>query len=206
MQTMILSHYPAVIKRIREMRQMAEAEDIEFSRLNASINEAIENMFVSTAGEAGVRRFEELLGIRPKAGQGLDERKVYILSMMNRRRMSLPEIKAALSDYCGDVELICDIAEMEMSVAMEAGTVGITAVNGILDELMPLNIHLRYVTRMRGRESVKFLGMQRAAAKLLVRPLPQECAAPAAAQGIRAAAFMGAALRAKPSDDAEMQA
>ena len=58
MQTLILNHYPPVIKQIKEMQQIAKAEDIEFSKLNVSINEVIRNMFVFTADETGVMRFE----------------------------------------------------------------------------------------------------------------------------------------------------
>ena len=89
MQTLILNHYPPVIKQIKDIQQIAKAEDIEFSKLNTSINEVIRNMFVFTANETGVQRFEKLLGIKPKAAQSLDDRKIYILSMMNRRKMSL---------------------------------------------------------------------------------------------------------------------
>ena len=88
MQTLILNHYPPVIKQIKEMQQIAKAEDIEFSKLNVSINKVIRNMFVFTADETGVMRFEKLLGIKPKAAQSLDDRKIYILSMMNRRKMT----------------------------------------------------------------------------------------------------------------------
>ena len=75
MQTLILNHYPPVIKQIKEMQQIAKAEDIEFSKLNVSINEVIRNMFVFTADETGVIRFEKLLGIKPKAAQSLDDYK-----------------------------------------------------------------------------------------------------------------------------------
>ena len=77
---MILNHYPPVIKQIKDIQQIAKAEDIEFTKLNTSITEVIRNMFVFTADETGVKRFEKLLGITPKAAQSLDDRKIYYIN------------------------------------------------------------------------------------------------------------------------------
>ena len=79
MQTFILNHYPPVIRNIREIQQIAAAEDIEFSKLGAATKRTLDNMFVLTADITGVQRFEKMLGIRPKATQGLKERKSVIL-------------------------------------------------------------------------------------------------------------------------------
>lgn len=38
---MILNHYPPVIKQIKDIQQIAKAEDIEFTKLNTSITEVI---------------------------------------------------------------------------------------------------------------------------------------------------------------------
>lgn len=56
---MILNHYPPVIKQIKDIQQIAKAEDIEFTKLNTSITEVIRNMFVFTADETGVKRFTQ---------------------------------------------------------------------------------------------------------------------------------------------------
>ena len=65
---MILNHYPPVIKQIKDIQQIAKAEDIEFTKLNTSITEVIRNMFVFTANETGVKRFEKLFRDYAKGG------------------------------------------------------------------------------------------------------------------------------------------
>ncbi len=50
MQTLILKHYPPVIRQIKEIQEIARAEDLEFSKLNLSIREVLGDMFVFTAG------------------------------------------------------------------------------------------------------------------------------------------------------------
>lgn len=144
MQTLILNHHPPVIKQIKDMQQIAKAEDIEFSKLNVSINEVIRNMFVFTADESGVRRFEKLLGITPKAAQSLDDRKIYIISMMNRRKMSLSELTAMLSNYSEGIKLINDMSNMEMIVEINTDAGSLETINNIIDEIIPLNIYFMF--------------------------------------------------------------
>lgn len=144
MQTLILNHYPPVIKQIKEIQQIAKAEDIEFSKLNVSINEVIRNMFVFTANETGVQRFEKLLGIKPKAAQSLDDRKIYILSMMNRRKMSLSELMAMLSNYSEGITILNDIANMEMIIEINTDAGSLDILNSIIDEILPLNIYFHF--------------------------------------------------------------
>lgn len=151
MQTLILNHYPPVIKQIKEIQQIAKAEDIEFSKLNVSINEVIRNMFVFTANETGVQRFEKLLGITPKAAQSLDDRKIYILSMMNRRKMSLSELMAMLSNYSEGITILNDIANMEMIIEINTDAGSLDILNSILDEILPLNIYFMFAMQ---RETV----------------------------------------------------
>lgn len=151
MQTLILNHYPPVIKQIKEIKQIAKAEDIEFSKLNVSINEVIRNMFVYTAGESGVQRFEKILGIKPKAAQSIDDRKIYILSIMNRRKMSLQELTAMLSNYSEGLTLFNDISNMEMIVEINTDAGSLEMLNQVIDEILPLNIYFEFALQ---RETV----------------------------------------------------
>lgn len=107
MQEVIINHYPPVIRQIKEIQQIARAEDLEFEKLKAVTTQVIRNMFVFTADETGVKRFEKVFKITPKASQSLEDRKAYILSMMNPgRKMSLSELTAMLSNYSEGIGVI----------------------------------------------------------------------------------------------------
>lgn len=140
MQTLILNHYPPVIRQIREIQRIAEAEDAEFFKLNISINEVLRNMFVFTADETGAERFEKLLGIKPKATQSLDDRKSYILLMLNRRKMSLHEIIKLLSEYAEEIELCLDYEKYELTMKAGDSASNTGMLLKVLDEIMPLQI------------------------------------------------------------------
>lgn len=144
MQEIIINNYPPVIKQIREMQQIARAEDIEFEKLKILTTEVIRNMFIFTANETGVARFEKILGITPKAAQSLDDRKLFIVSMMNRRKMSLSELTAMLSNYSEGIELLNNIENMEMIVAINTDAGSIDTLNKIIDEILPLNIYFEF--------------------------------------------------------------
>jgi len=66
MQTAIINHYPSAIRNIREIQQIATSEDIEFSKLKANMVRILENMFILTADELGISRFENMLKIIPE--------------------------------------------------------------------------------------------------------------------------------------------
>lgn len=144
MPEIIINYYPPVMKQIKEIQQIAKAEDIEFSKLKLLANEVIQNMFVFTANELGVQRFERILGIKPKAAQSLEDRKIYILSMMNRRKMSLSELTAMLSNYSEGIELINDFSTMEMIVTINTDAGSLETLNNIIDEILPMNIYFEF--------------------------------------------------------------
>lgn len=144
MQEIIINNFPPVIRQIREIQQIARAEDIEFNKLKILVSEVIGNMFVFTANETGVSRFEKILGITPKAAQSLDDRKLFIVSMMNRRKMSLSELTAMLSNYSEGIELLNDMDSMEMIVTINTDAGSIDTLNKIIDEILPLNIYFEF--------------------------------------------------------------
>lgn len=142
MQEPIASHYPSVIRQIKEMQQIAKAEDMELSKLKAAMDEVMGNMFVATANEAGVRRFEKLLGVKLKAAQGLSDRKAYLLSMMRKRKMSLSDLFKELSAYSSGIRLEPDYVEGRLRVSVDEAAQKLSAMLEALDGLLPLNVYI----------------------------------------------------------------
>ncbi len=197
MQELILNHYPPVIKQMKEIQQIAKAEGIEFSKLYASMDKVTRNMFIYTADESGVARFERMLGITPKAAQSLDDRKVYLIFMMNRKKMGMSELTAMLSGYCSGIKLGSDIANMEMMVEMGAGTISIDTISDILEETLPLGIYFHFAVNM-GQARLKVLALHGAGASLKVKPLLEKHIKAAGQGSIRPAVFISMALKVRP--------
>lgn len=157
------------------MQQIAKAEDIEFSKLHTSADGVLRNMFVHTADETGIARFENMLGIAQKPGQSKESRKIYILFALNQEKTSLSELKTMLAGYCEGVEFVCDISNMEMVIEMTAWTVDINAINSILEEILPMNIYFHFRGEMYAQKAeTRAYALHRMGSKLKVKAFVQD--------------------------------
>lgn len=163
MQTAIIEHYPPALRQIKEIGQIASAEDIEFAKLRGMMDETIANMFIFSANEEGVRRYENILCIASNNKQKLEDRKLYILSVLNKKKMSLSELEKLLSTYA-DVKLNIsnDMERLEIKVGDSVSNVNL--IYKILDDFMPLNISMEFATEIDAltclREQHKTLEME----------------------------------------------
>ncbi len=148
MQEIILKHYPPAVRRIRDIQQIAKAEGKEFSKFRESIRAVGRNMFILTSDLEGIRREEGILGVTPSKGQGLEERRLYLLSMLNKKSLSLSELLSILSGHPGGdgLSLECDYEnfELEVRAGEDVGSVG--TVYRILDGLLPLQVYIFFAS------------------------------------------------------------
>lgn len=142
MQGVIINYYPPALRQIKEMQQIATAEDKEFEKLEASTDEVLKNMFVHTANELGVKRFEKILKITPSASQSLEDRKTYILSVMNSGKMSLSQLRQIISSYSHEIELIPNYEESELMVNIGEDISNTGMIFQALDEMLSLQIYI----------------------------------------------------------------
>lgn len=140
MRTLILKHYPKVVRQIREIQQIAKAEDIEFDKLKTDTTQTIENMFVHTANEKGVQVFEKILNITPLKTQTLDERKLNILSKINQGKVSIDQLESMISEYSSGARIIGNQKEFQIEIVTQTDDVDKNALYDIVDEILPLNI------------------------------------------------------------------
>lgn len=155
MQKSIIEHYPPVLQKIKEIQQIAKAEDLEFEKLGLSAAKVLQNMFLSTATEEGVARFESMLGIAAEAGQSLEKRKEHIRYMTNRRKMSLSELENMLASYSKSVELIPDYNRQELEILVGEWVDSLKMIYHVSDEILPLQIYIFFSMELLVELSVK---------------------------------------------------
>lgn len=160
----IINYYPPVVRQIKEIQRIATAEDREFSKLAAASASVLKNMFISTADGYGIARFEKLSGITPEPGMTLEERKMHVLAVANKCKMTLLELMFMLSAYPGSIKLLCDYNATEMFVDVGEDVTGTGVIYGILDSFLPLQVYiifaLEYETVTGFRETYKNLEME----------------------------------------------
>lgn len=155
MQKSIIEHYPPVLQKIKEIQQIAKAEDLEFEKLGLSAAKVLQNMFLSTATEEGVARFESMLGIAAEAGQSLEKRKEHIHYMTNRRKMSLSELENMLAGYSKSVELMPDYNRQELEILVGEWVDSLKMIYHVSDEILPLQIYIFFSMELLVELSVK---------------------------------------------------
>lgn len=103
-------YWTSVVKGIGEFQQIAVAENPEVDELKGCLTRLLNDTFVKTATEYGVKRWESILNIIPSPDDALDDRKVKILSLLN---MTLPYTYKMLD---GVVESILGEGNYEMYI------------------------------------------------------------------------------------------
>ena len=81
----IEEYWPLVLQEIEELQKIANTENIEIDELKESVSNLIDDQFIETATEKGIRRRERLLGITPSRLDDLEYRRFRVLVCWNDR-------------------------------------------------------------------------------------------------------------------------
>ena len=98
----LLQYLPPLFQGIREFREIAAAEQQEADGLWSSLDEAWEDLFLLTATEDGLTRYEKPLGIVPKATSTPEERRFILLARYNEQLpFTRRVLERQLENLCG---------------------------------------------------------------------------------------------------------
>lgn len=99
----LLSYLPNFLREYDETKAALNAENPEFKLLWELSAEALDNSFILTAGEDGIKRFEKLLGILPEPGRDLETRRGIVLARwLSRLPYTYRMLLRRLFELCGD--------------------------------------------------------------------------------------------------------
>ena len=105
----ILDYIPPVLADTEEQKQISKALNPEINMLWAEIERAQNNQFISSSDEYGVAHRENMLSIKPKNTETLDDRKFRLLSREIEKlpytyRVLKNKLKGQLEKYCRKYE------------------------------------------------------------------------------------------------------
>lgn len=102
-RTIDLTRYlPDVLKDVKEMRAIMEAETPEIRAIWAACEDCMNDQFIAEATENGVARREKILGITPYTTDTLDDRKFRLLAKYNEDTpYTRNRLKNMLTSLCG---------------------------------------------------------------------------------------------------------
>lgn len=144
MERKLVEYLPSFIGRYKEMSAIMEAEQTEFELAWENAEMVLADQFVETATVNGVKRWEKIFHITPKATDTLEERRFRILSKMNEQPpYTLEALKKTLNIMLGEkgYTLYLDAEKHELTVRLALGNeTNYTTVVELLDKILPANI------------------------------------------------------------------
>ena len=151
----LIDYLPPFLRDVREYKEiMSRGEQEEISVLWEAADGVLADQFVNTATLNGVKRWESILGIKPKGTDSLDDRKFRILSRLNEQLpYTLLVLRNMLQALCGgggfSAEVQAETYTLTVKVALVAKS-NIDDVGNLLRKVVPANmvifLELKYNT------------------------------------------------------------
>lgn len=143
----LLSYWMPILRQLKEFKEIANTEEPELRYLLEAIDRTLNNMFIDTADEYGVKRFEDMMGIYPEAGTSLETRKFNVLVKWNDKvPYTDNELYNRLISLCGSADKFTITErydEYTIDIATHLGVAGaFDTVALLLREMLPCNLVL----------------------------------------------------------------
>lgn len=141
----LLSYWMPILRNLKEFKEIAKAEEPELRLILGAIDRTLANMFIETADEYGIKRFEKMMGIYPAEGESLESRRLTVLMQWNNKvPYTDRELENRLNVICGGKDkykIIRNYNDYEIDITVNVGKKGaFDAVFKLLDEMLPCNL------------------------------------------------------------------
>lgn len=140
----LLDYLPIFVQNYAEIREIMETEQISVEKAWYDAANVMRDQFVADATSNGVKRWETILEIAPKATYTMDKRKINILARLNERLpYTIETLKSALTSICGTDGYILKLDHNNYFLAIKLSSTNvdnIEAVKGLLKRVVPANI------------------------------------------------------------------
>lgn len=144
-RTIDLTEYlPEVLKDVREMRAIMEAETPEVQAIWQACEDCMNDQFLSEATQNGIARREKMLGILPSSGDTLEDRRLRLKSWYAQ---NIPYTRRGLSSL---LESLCGAGGYTLSIITSTHTVRVKVdlvvkkqkeiIEDLLERVLPLEM------------------------------------------------------------------
>lgn len=143
----LLRYWMPILRNIKEFKEIAKTEEPELRYILEAIDRTLSNMFIETADEYGIKRFEDMMGLYPNKGDSLETRRFNVLIKWNDKvPYTDKELYNRLLSLCGGAdkfEITEKYKEYLIEIVTHLGVNGaFDAVTNLLEEMLPCNIVL----------------------------------------------------------------
>lgn len=140
----LIKYWPEILQNLYEFKQIANAEQPEFTQAAEDIENATNDFFIVTLSEDGCDRWESILGLTHSDGQTLDERREQIkIKFMSRLPYTYKVLLQYLASITDDYSVNLDNESYELFVSVKlSGYSQKTAMLAALAAMIPANLLL----------------------------------------------------------------
>lgn len=143
----LLSYWMPVLRQLKEFKEIAKAEEPELRYLLEACDRTLRNLFITTADEYGISRYEKMMGIFPDEGADLETRRFSVQVKWNDKvPYTDEELYNRLLSLCGNedaFEITPHYEEYKIDITTELGVKGaFDAVTNLIMDMLPCNLVL----------------------------------------------------------------
>lgn len=143
----LLSYWMPFLRNIRELKEIAKAEEPELRYILKERDRALDNLFIATADEYGIKRFESMMRIVPEGSDNLETRRFRVLTKWNDSiPYTEPVLYRRLLAICGSDDAFDyeeHYKEYWLRIVTHLGVFGAyDMIAAMLDEMLPCNLVL----------------------------------------------------------------
>ena len=141
---LLIEYLPPYMQEYKQMQEIMNGEQPEFDLAWEKCADALDDLFIISATEYGVNRWEKMLGITPKDTDTLDERKFRILARLNQELpYTMRKLDECLTVLLGKgnyvIDLQADKYHIEIKLAL-GNKNNYQEVVDVLKKMIPANL------------------------------------------------------------------
>lgn len=143
-EVVLLGYWMPILRNLKEFQEIAKAEEPELNSILEAVDRTLSNMFIETADEYGIGRFEEMMGIYPLDTDTLEERRFRVMAKWgDKLPYTVKALKNLLETLCGADGYTLKINHNEYELVVKLALYNesnIKEVENLLDRIVPANM------------------------------------------------------------------
>lgn len=159
------AYLPPFLKNFREMCALLMSETPEFQMFADECEKLIDELFIQTASAVGLSKFEQILGISPASGEGLEERRNAIMTRWYDIALyTMATLKSRIAAIQGsdnvEAYMLKD-APYELAIITQMEKLGqVENLKYIIESMIPCNLKVHSTNMIQGESgSVLYCGV-----------------------------------------------
>ncbi len=137
---------PPVLQRVRELARITGIEQELFDEAERQMARVLSEQFSAVAGEYGIGRWEELLGVMPSAGALLEERRRIVqLRLSEQLPFTMRRLREMLAGVAPEDEYMLELIPEEYLLKVRlalSGKMYLAEMANVLRRVLPANMVL----------------------------------------------------------------